>query len=897
MIRKILILTMISCGAIVLNAQSRSLSSAAKNVSKKDTAKTESTDTTKKLTAYEKLFDKKKSVTTSKGIITLHNIEGKVYFEFPVKLMGKSFLMSSLVDNVSDMSLSYAGQRASRPSHICFTKTDSLVQIRLVPVPKIVDSEDAGIQKAVDMSALPSVINSSPIAAYNKDSSAVVFDVTSFFVSGSKYIGTLNASSFGGFIQKVSTFSKDLSALNTVEAYEDNVAVISNMTYTFKTFFLGMESGGSEYLTVEMRTTLTLLPEEPSKYRIADYRIGTGVTAFEKFSSDEQGSSASYMANRWRLEPKDIDAHRSGKLTEPVKPIVFYIDTLFIPSWREAIKRGLLKWNESFEKIGFKDVIKVYDYPSKSTDSTFSASNSSYNCVRYAQNPARGIGRTINTDPRTGEILSASILFFRDSPVTLQRERIYQTAAVEPDVRGYELPDNLMENSIELAMTREMGFCLGLTANLAASSWMPVDSLRSATFTQREGITSSVMDQIKYNYVAQPGDIEKGVKLTADKPGVYDHYAVEWLYKPIYEAKTAAEEESILRDMITSKRNDPRFYYGREQSWSAYFDPRSMVEDLGNDPVKAAQYGINTLKYVSANATKWVNKNEADESYRELFIDFIFLKLYDYYRSLMVNIGGIEINSRYEGDPAPSYIPVDKRIQKESLAFMLNQADDLTWADNKELLVMSGMNSSFSRYLSNNLVRLAFQRIPMVAFAQTKSADPYTVDEMLSDITEFSFKNLSRGVDPSDAQKGALYALAQVLLGGSELPNVINARAKNRMAFQFTDDDNYMSYANIRARCFPDEVVLNNESDLLMNTDLHQVQSADNNNLLFERSAFDPLVSIKYLVPTNLAPVYYKHLTDLRSKLKSSRSRVKSDSTKAMIDYLIISIDKGIGKN
>jgi hypothetical protein len=348
--------------------------------------------------------------------------------------------------------------------------------------------------------------------------------------------------------------------------------------------------------------------------------------------------------------------------------------------------------------------------------------------------------------------------------------------------------------------------------------------------------------------------------------------------------------------MITTKRNDPRFYYGREQSWSAYFDPRSMVEDLGNDPVKAAQYGINTLKYVSANATKWVNKNEADESYRELFIDFIFLKLYDYYRSLMVNIGGIEINSRYEGDPAPSYIPVDKRIQKESLAFMLNQADDLTWADNKELLVMSGMNSSFSRYLSNNLVRLAFQRIPMVAFAQTKSADPYTVDEMLSDITEFSFKNLSRGVDPSDAQKGALYALAQVLLGGSELPNVINARAKNRMAFQFTDDDNYMSYANIRARCFPDEVVLNNESDLLMNTDLHQVQSADNNNLLFERSAFDPLVSIKYLVPTNLAPIYYKHLTDLRSKLKSSRSRVKSDSAKAMIDYLIISIDKGIGK-
>ncbi len=894
MIRKILILSLLTCGFVVLNAQNQGQTAAKKAAPKKDSTKTEVADTTKKLSAYEKLFDKKKSVTTSKGIITLHNIEGKVYFELPLNLFGKSFLMSSIVDNVSNMSLSYAGQRASRPSHICFTKTDSLVQIRLVPVPKVVDSEDTGIQEAVDRSSLPSVINSSPIVAYSKDSSAVVFDVTSFFVSGSKYIGTLNASSFGGFIQKISTFSKDLSALKTVEAYDDNVAVISNMTYTFKTYFLGMESGGSEYLTVEMRTTLTLLPEERYRHRYADYRIGTGVTAFERFGSDEQGSRPSFFANRWRLEPIDVDAHRSGQLSEPVKPIVFYIDTLFIPSWREAIKRGLLKWNESFEKIGFKNVIRVYDYPTKSADPKFSASNASYNCVRYAQTPSRGIARTINTDPRTGEILSASILFFRDSPVTLQRERIYQTAAVEPGVRGYELPDDLMENSIELAMMREMGFCLGLTANLAGSSWMPVDSLRSATFTQKEGITSSIMDQIRYNYIAQPGDIEKGVKLTADKPGVYDHYAVEWLYKPLYEAKTPAQEVAGLRQMISAKSNDPRFYYGREQNWSAYFDPRSMVEDLGNDPVKAAQYGINTLKYISANATKWVNKNEADESYRELFIDFIFLKLYDYYRSLMVNIGGIEINSRYEGDPSPAYKPIDRRVQKESLAFMLNQAEDLTWADNQELLVMSGMNPSFSRYLSSNLVRLAFQRIPMVAFAQSKSSDPYTLDEMLSDLSEFSLRNISRGIDPSEAQKAALYTLTQVLMGSSNLPNVIKAREKNRAAFQFTSDDNFLSYVNVRARCFPHELSLDGGANdiLAMGLDTHF-----GNSNLSERNSFEPLVSLKYLVNQDLSPIYYKHLIDLRSKLNSFKSRAGSASARSSIEYLLISIDKGLGKD
>ncbi|MDD4638354.1 MAG: DUF5117 domain-containing protein, partial [Bacteroidales bacterium] len=472
-------------------------------------------DTTakKKLSAYEKLFDKKK-VKTSTGLFTMHIVAGKLYFELPVELLGKSFLMSPVVDNVSNMSIGYVGQRTARPSHICFTKSDSLVQLNTLPVPKLVESSDAGIEKAVKMSSLPTIIASTPVLAYNADSSAVVFDATSFFVSGGKHIGSLNASSFGGFIQKVSTFSKELSSLKDVEAYNDNVAIISNMTYTFKTFFLGMESGGQEYLTTELKTTLSLLPDNQYNWRIADYRIGTSVTNFEKFDSREQGVQKSYFANRWRIEPNNRDKYLRGELVKPDKPVVFYMDTLFAPSWRAAIKRGLLKWNDAFEKIGFKDVIEVYDYPSKSEDPKFSSSNIAYNCVKYVQLPSRNISRQINVDPRTGEILSANILFFKDSPVTLQRERLYQTAAVEPGVRSYELPEDLMCSAIELAMIREMGFCLGLSANLAASSWMPVDSLRSPSFTSKHGITSSVMDQIKYNYIAQPGDIEKGVKLT-----------------------------------------------------------------------------------------------------------------------------------------------------------------------------------------------------------------------------------------------------------------------------------------------------------------------------------------------------------------------------------------------
>lgn len=870
-------------------------------------------------TPYQKLFENKKNVKSSKGIITLHKIEGKLFLEVPVVVMGKSFLMSSVVENVSSLGLGYVGQRTARPLQVSFSKTDSLVQIRAVHSPQLVDQQDKGIKLALEESSLPPIINSAPIAAWNADSSAVVFDATSFFVSGNKYIGTLNASSFGGFIQKVSSFSKDLSSLKDVKAYENSVSIVSDMTYTFKTYFLGMESGGGEYLTVELKTTLALLPSQPFEPRVADYRIGTDVTSFQRFNSSKQGSETDYFANRWRLEPSDKEAYLRGELVKPVKPIVFYVDTLFVPSWRTAIKRGLQKWNLAFEKAGFKGVIEVYDYPSACEDSLFDPANIAYNTVKYAQLASRNISRQINSDPRTGEILSASILFFRDSPVTLQRERIYQTAEVEPAVRSHELPDHLMCDAIELAMTREMGFCLGLSANFAASSWMPVDSLRSATFTAREGITSSVMDQIRYNYVARPGDIEKGVKLTADQLGVYDHYVIDWLYRAYAEG---TDEADVLRKKIEDKAGDRRFLYGKQQNWAAYFDPRSVAEDLGDDKIASARYGVQTLKYVSANAASWINKDNVDDSYRELFVDFIFLKLYDYYRSLMVNIGGIEINPRYEGDTAPAYVPVSRKLQKESLMYMLEQAEDLKWLDVPELLQMSGMNANLSVYFANNLVSLPFQRIAMAAFTQNKRPSdpsvpydgPYTVDEMLGDILEFALRNLRKGEAPSDAQKAALYTATQTLLANSSLPVVEKARAKNARAFQLVSDDNPFSYPNVLSRTNPDFVTTAN--------DLGQFDDFGKKNMFFasgphdigtliahessetgsgiakaSTSSFEVLTSIKYLAGQDMSPVFYKHLLSLRKELQRAARKVKDPATKGQIEYLLQSIDRGTGKN
>ncbi len=862
---KILIPVLLFCFTINLGAQN----------------KTEKKDSVKKLSPYEKLFDKKRDVKSVKGVITLYNIEGKLYIELPVSLTGKSFLMGSVVESVSNPALSYSGQRASRPVQICFTKTDSLVQIRLIPAPVIAADNEKGIAEALKKSNIPSILHSAPIAAYNPDSTAVLFDATQFFISGSKYIAVLNASSFGGFIQKTSTFSKDLSSLKDVEAYEDNVSVLSNMTYTITTYFLGMESGGQDFLTVDLRTTLKLLPENNFRYRFADYRIGTGVTAFEKFGSKEQGSGYNYFATRWRVEPADKEAYRNGQLSDPKKQIVFYVDTLFTPSWREAIKRGLLKWNKVFAKAGFKNVIEVKNYPSAKEDPAFSASNNAYSCVKYALTPSRNITRQINTDPRNGEILSANILFYKDSPITLQRERLYETAAYEKGVRDYQLPEDLLCHSIELAMTREMGLCLGLVPNLAATSWIPTDSLRSATFTGREGITSSVTDQIRYNYVAQPGDPEKGVKICADEPGVYDYYAIEWLYRIFPGFDSPVSERNLLRGVITEKIKDKRFYYGKEQSGAAYLDPRAVIEDLGDDRIRSAEYGINTLKYISENGAKWINKDEAAEEYKELFPDFIFLKLFDYYRSIIVNIGGIEINERYEGDPSPAYSPVNRDLQKQSLMFILEQNDNLKWLDNKDMLLMSGMNGSFSDFYANNLTNLVFQRLPFVAFTSKKSADPYTAEEMLNDIQNFALKNALKGDEISEAQRSVLITLTRFLLSESGLPEVNKAKAAVKNSIDVDENSGYMT---MMQRCNPSfRLEADEDSDRVAN------------GPVASRMGFETITGFKYIVKDELSALYYKQLLSLRDSLKRAISKTKDEKSADLLGYLLLAAEKGVG--
>ena len=509
--------------------------------------------------------------------------------------------------------------------------------------------------------------------AYNTDSTAVVFDASVLFNGGEPALAPIESQS-SGLLQVSVTPKTDLTIVGEMKAFDDNIMVKSTFSYDYSMRIMMFDLGNGP-LTIEATRTLLLLPEEKMRPRISDSRIGIFLTDKQYISNEEDGLQNYTLANRWRLEPKDMEAWKRGELVEPIKPIVYYIDDAFPELWRKAAKEGTLRWNKAFEKIGFKNVIQVRDFPKD--DPEFDPDNLKYSCIRYVPSYTANAMGPSWVDPTTGEIINASVIVYNDVIKLNNQWRFVQTAQIDPSVRGKKLPDDIVYETLAYVIGHEVGHTLGLMHNMAAS----VDSLRSASFTQKYGTTPSIMDYARFNYVAQLED--KGVKLTPPDLGVYDEYAIKWLYCPIPEAVTPKDEIPTLESWIDEKVGDPRFRYGRQQL-DARYDPSALEEDLGDDPIKAGNYGIKNLKYILSHLNEWIQDDPTAE-HKAGLCKAIADQYVRYVNNVVMNVGGIYLNDVKEGTPGKKHQVVSKAVQKESLKWALKQFRNLSWLDNKEL--------------------------------------------------------------------------------------------------------------------------------------------------------------------------------------------------------------------
>ncbi|WP_430936086.1 zinc-dependent metalloprotease [Saccharicrinis sp. 156] len=623
------------------------------------------TKTNGKIKPYEKVITS--DFTTQKGMWTVHKSEDKLYFEIPDSLFKREFLMASRIAKVSNPARgkAYAGELRVGPVVFQFSHDEENVYLLVPNVKDVLGEKSEDIKNAFARNYMTPVLETFPIKAFGKDS-ALVIDMTDFF---DKELPVVTPFKSKGKPGKLDTES---SYLAKVQVFEKNIELQS---------YFNWSTNSTPYRTMVNRS-IVLLDKEPMMPRLSDRRINFfdgGITYFE----DNGGTSRreSYI-HRYRMEPKqkDIKDYLAGKLVEPKKPIVVYIDNGMPKRWQKYVKQGIEDWQMAFEAIGFKNAIMAKPFPD---DPKFNPDNLINTTFRYVPNTTINAQGTRWTDPRSGEIIKGDIIWYGDVIQKLHDWRLVQCGQVEEEAREKLFSDELMGRLIRYAAAHEMGHTLGFEHNMRASYAYPVDSLRSVTFTQKYGTTPSIMDYARYNYIAQPED--KGVELTPPPLGVFDIFAIKYGYQWLPNIAKPAEEYETLNSWFLEKADDPMYRFTPQFAMGISGDPAAQAEALGDDAVLAGTYGMKNLKFIMNHLVEWGTEPNKDYDYLRQLYKEVTSQYNRYLEHSMSYIGGAYQYFGVEGEDKPLFTPVSKAKQQEAIAWIVNEMANSEWLVNKDI--------------------------------------------------------------------------------------------------------------------------------------------------------------------------------------------------------------------
>ena len=607
-----------------------------------------------------------KDAKSKKGLFTVHQVGERFYYEIPKSELNTQYLWNTQIAKTT-VGVGYGGGQVTNRV-VSWELHNNRVYLRDINF-SVTAKPDAPIAEAVKDSNNATIIMAFNVAAYH-DGDPVI-DVSRLFntdvpeISARQELGA-------------TAFDASRSFIDHIAPYPENIEAEATATYT-RTGNAQAAGGGrgggigggtmrGNSATIVLHHSMVRLPEKPMMPRLFDERVGYFTTAQMDYTVDDYRARTVRYIARWRLEKKDPNA----ALSEPVKPIVYYIDSATPRKWAPWLKKGVEDWNEAFAAAGFKNAIIAKDAPTAQQDPEWSPEDVRHSVIRWLPSTTENAVGPHISDPRTGEILNADIQFYNNVMNLVRDWYFVQVGPLDPRAQKLPLPDELMGRLLEQVVCHEVGHTLGFQHNMKASSMYPADKVRDKDWVHKMGHTPSIMDYARFNYVAQPEDkIE--VEDLIPRVGPYDIWATKWGYTPL-PAATPQDEKPTLDKWAREQDTTP--WYRFSTANSAGSDPGEETEAVGDaDAVKSTAMGMKNLQRVAKMlmpATTW-KEGETYEDLGELYGRMLSQRQLEMNHVAQI-VGGFNSQEKVVGQEGRVFTLVPKIRQEEAVKFLVDNA-------------------------------------------------------------------------------------------------------------------------------------------------------------------------------------------------------------------------------
>lgn len=711
--------------------------------------------TARKRKANDKAMPTQSATKTQNGLFTVSKTGNDYFFSIPDSLLNREILVTVRYTSTPAGTGKYGGELANQQTVYFQKSNDGKLLMRSRLLINAADSVDK-INRAITISNEDPIIAGLKIESTAGNASKV--KVNGLFLEDNE---ALSMPRYAKLAMGLQALLPNLSYIESIKTFPLNTEV-----RTVKTWMGSSSSNYSAYATgkstVGLNVSFVLLPKEPMARRLFDPRVGYFTDEFTYFSDNQQRIEPKRFITRWRLEPKDsadIEKMKRGELVEPKKPIIYYIDPATPKQWRPYLIQGVNDWQKAFEKAGFKNAIMAKEWPEN--DSTMSMEDARYSCIRYlASTIENAYGPNVH-DPRSGEILESHICWYHNVMTLVHDWYMIQAGTLDEAAQKMKYDTDLMGQLIRFVSSHEVGHTLGLRHNFGSSSTVPVDSLRSRAFVVAHGHTPSIMDYARFNYVAQPEDSipREGI---FPRIGDYDCWAIEWGYKPMWNAYDDKSDHWDLEKLTYERlKNNRRLWFGDGET-NTTNDARCQTEDLGDDAVKASYYGILNLKRELPLLPKWTYESgdiygtNLSSIYNQVVGQFTRYCLH-----VIKNIGGVYTDYKTVDQPGSVYTDEPRAKQESAFKFVSdNILKQPLWLT--DVSYMDRITPSKQNYINRWGVRL----MNLLASSSTlnKLTSTYPVSDYLPALVKNTFTELNNGSKPSSYRMAMQRALVENLI-------------------------------------------------------------------------------------------------------------------------------------